>query len=95
MSMPLGVTATGLILGWLWVRTGSLWLVAIAHASSNNWGQYAFKYMQDSVTPGRDLIALNLGSLALLIVDATLLWRRAEFTRGDSTAASKGGITRS
>jgi membrane protease YdiL (CAAX protease family) len=91
MSMPLGITATGLILGWLWVRTGSVWLVAIAHGSSNNWGQYAFKYMQDSATPVRDLIVLNLGSLALLIIGAILLWRGVEFSRRDAIAASTGG----
>jgi membrane protease YdiL (CAAX protease family) len=80
LSMPIGITATGLILGWLWVRTGSIWLVAIAHGASNNWGQYAFKYMQDSVTPDRDLLALTLGSLALLLIGASLLWRGIEFT---------------
>jgi membrane protease YdiL (CAAX protease family) len=42
---------TGLIIGWLWLRTESIWLVAIAHGALNNWGQYAFKYMKDSVTP--------------------------------------------
>ena len=42
LTMPLGIMATGLILGWLWLTTKSIWLVAIAHGASNNWGQYAF-----------------------------------------------------
>ena len=76
MSMTLGITATGLILGWLWARTESVWLVAIAHGASNNWGQYAFKYMRDTNTPNGDMAALTLGSLAVLIVGAFLVWRR-------------------
>jgi CAAX protease family protein len=75
LIMPVGVTATGLILGWLWLRTGSIWLVAIAHGASNNWGQYAFKYMKDSGAPDQDMVVLALGYLVLLIVGALLLWR--------------------
>jgi membrane protease YdiL (CAAX protease family) len=67
--------AAGLILGWLWLRTESIWLVAIAHGASNNWGQYAFKYMKDSGTPERDMAVLDAGSLALLFVGLFLLWR--------------------
>jgi membrane protease YdiL (CAAX protease family) len=33
--------AAGLIIGWLWLRTESIWLAAIAHGAMNNWGQYA------------------------------------------------------
>jgi len=40
----------------------------------------------------RDLIALNLGSLALLIIGAILIWRGVEFSR-DAVAASTGGST--
>ena len=57
LSIPLGIAATGLILGWLWLRTESIWLVAIAHGASNSWGQYAFRYMQDSGTPDREMMA--------------------------------------
>jgi membrane protease YdiL (CAAX protease family) len=73
LSIPFGIAAVGLILGWLWLRTESIWLVAIAHGSSNNWGQYAFKYMQNSGAPDRDIIALDIGSLALVFVGLILL----------------------
>jgi len=69
----LGTFAAGLILGWLWLRTESIWLVSIAHGSLNNWGQFAFKYLQDTGTPDRDLLVLAAGSAALLAVGAALL----------------------
>jgi len=73
-----GIIAAGLVLGWLWLRTESIWLVSICHGALNNWGQYAFKYMKDSVTPEAihtDLTALTAGFLALLSIGALLLWR--------------------
>jgi membrane protease YdiL (CAAX protease family) len=93
LSLPLGILATGLILGWLWLRTESIWLVAICHGASNNWGQYAFKYMQDSGRPEREMIALDLGSLALLCAGLILLWRMADF-RPDAVTASPGTAAR-
>jgi membrane protease YdiL (CAAX protease family) len=75
LTIPLGTMAAGLILGWLWLRTESIWLVAIAHGASNNWGQYAFKYMKDSATPDADIVVLSVGSLALLACGVLLLWR--------------------
>jgi membrane protease YdiL (CAAX protease family) len=75
LTLPIGTAAAGLILGWMWLRTESIWLVSIAHGSLNNWGQYAFKYMKESTTPQIDLTVLVAGSLALLIVGALLLWR--------------------
>jgi membrane protease YdiL (CAAX protease family) len=51
LGVPVGVVATGLVIGWLWVRTNSIWIVALAHGASNNWGQYAFKYMRDFTVP--------------------------------------------
>lgn len=74
-TIPFGTMGAGLILGWLWLRSESIWLVAVAHGSLNNWGQYAFKYMKESVTPGIDMTILGVGSLALLVVGAFLLWR--------------------
>jgi membrane protease YdiL (CAAX protease family) len=95
LSMPLGITATGLILGWLWLRTESIWLVALAHGASNNWGQYAFKYMQDSGAPDREMTALSLGSLVLLCAGAILLWRMVGAGYGSAAGASRGGIAAS
>lgn len=92
LTMPLGTGAAGLILGWLWLRTESIWLVAIAHGASNNWGQYAFKYMKDSATPDKDILVLCVGSLALLAGGLLLLWRGVE-SRPQATASA--GITSS
>ncbi|HTF67829.1 MAG TPA: CPBP family intramembrane glutamic endopeptidase [Edaphobacter sp.] len=75
LTLPLGTMAAGLILGWLWLRTESIWLAAIAHGALNDWGQYAFKYMKESVTPDTDMAVLGAGSLTLLIVGVSLLWR--------------------
>lgn len=85
LTLPFGTLATGLILGWLWVRTESIWLVAIAHGSLNNWGQYAFKYMKDSGTPDHDLAVLGAGYLALFVVGTVLVWRLKE--SGDTAAS--------
>jgi membrane protease YdiL (CAAX protease family) len=76
-TLPFGIMVNGLIIGWLWLRTESIWLVAIAHGALNNWGRYAFKYMKDSLTPdavSSDLAALRAGSVALLVVGVSLLW---------------------
>jgi membrane protease YdiL (CAAX protease family) len=75
LTVPFGTLATGLILGWLWLRTESIWLVSIAHGALNNWGQYAFKYMKESVAPNTDLAILSAGSLALFLVGCFLLRR--------------------
>lgn len=93
LTIPPGTMAVGLILGWLWLRTESIWLVAIAHGASNNWGQYAFKFMKDSGTPNKDLAVLDSGSLALLLVGALLLWRGGDFTRRTNCVAASSGIT--
>jgi membrane protease YdiL (CAAX protease family) len=45
---PFGIFGAGLVISWLWTKTKSIWIVSIAHGALNNWGQYAFKYMQDS-----------------------------------------------
>lgn len=50
---PFGIFGAGLVISWLWVRTKSIWIVSIAHGALNNWGQYAFKYMQDSITDSK------------------------------------------
>jgi len=81
LTLPPGIMVAGLILGWLWLRTDSIWLVAIAHGALNAWGQYAFKYMKDpavanlSEQVARDLQVLGAGFLALLVVGIILLWR--------------------
>src|SRR6476659_2642077 len=68
----LGTTAAGLVIGWLWVRTGSIWIAALAHGALNNWGQYAFKYMQD-FTVADPWLVLGAGDAALLVVGGLLV----------------------
>jgi membrane protease YdiL (CAAX protease family) len=74
LIMPPGTLAAGLILGWLWVRTESVWLVAVAHGALNDWGQYAFKYMDESAPPRIEIAVLSGGSLVLLLVGLLLLY---------------------
>ena len=67
----MGIFGTGLVIGWLWLRTENIWIVSIAHGALNNWGQYAMKYMQFVNAP--DAIVGLAGTLALLIVGTLLL----------------------
>jgi membrane protease YdiL (CAAX protease family) len=73
LMLAFGTTSAGLILGWLWLRTESIWLVSLAHGALNNWGQYAFKYLKQSVASDRELIVLAAGSSAVLIAGVLLL----------------------
>jgi membrane protease YdiL (CAAX protease family) len=45
LTMPIVISGAGLVIGWLWVRTESIWMVALAHRALNNLGQFAFKFM--------------------------------------------------
>jgi membrane protease YdiL (CAAX protease family) len=72
MGIPVGVAATGLIIGWLWIRTKSIWIVAIAHGALNDWGQYALKYMRDFTVPDPTVV-LSYGFLGLYVVGILLL----------------------
>jgi membrane protease YdiL (CAAX protease family) len=83
--MPTGTMAAGLILGWLWIRTESVWLVSIAHGALNNWGQYAFKYVRDTRNPNADLAVLGTGYVALLVLGVLLLWRDSTFESLDTS----------
>lgn len=70
--IPVGIFGSGLVIGWLWFQTESVWIVAIAHGALNNWGQYAFKFMSAEGRP-REAVVLGAGSLALIIVGVVLL----------------------
>lgn len=70
--VPVGVFGSGLVIGWLWLQTESIWLVAIAHGALNNWGQYAFKFMAGTGPIG-DAWALGAGSLALIALGTARL----------------------
>jgi membrane protease YdiL (CAAX protease family) len=80
MIAPIGIVSAGLVIGWLWVRTESIWIVVLAHGALNSWGQYAFKFMEDSPRVGQthrllenDALVLMAGSLALLAVGSLLV----------------------
>ncbi len=66
LLVPVGTFGAGIIISWLWLKTKSIWIVSLAHGSLNNWGQYAFKYMQDSKSS--DSILLLIGVEASLLV---------------------------
>ena len=70
--IPFGTLAAGLVIGWLWVRTESVWIAAIAHGSLNNWGQYAFKFMGDFAASDEGVV-LGAGFAALSCLGAVLL----------------------
>jgi membrane protease YdiL (CAAX protease family) len=72
--MPIGQVGAGLVIGWLWLRTESMWMVIIAHGALNNWGQYAFKYMQNFAAADPAFV-LGAGNLALLLIGSLLVSR--------------------
>jgi membrane protease YdiL (CAAX protease family) len=72
LGIPIGVIAAGLVIGWLWVRTQSIWIVALAHGSLNGLGQYAFKYMSDFTVPDQFAV-LGAGMIALYLLGGALL----------------------
>jgi membrane protease YdiL (CAAX protease family) len=75
LTLPIGIAVMGLIIGWLWLRTESIWIVSLAHGALNSLGQYALKYMTESVNPNTDAVAGVAGVLAMLVVGVLLLWR--------------------
>jgi membrane protease YdiL (CAAX protease family) len=70
---PLGHVGAGIILGWLWVKTESIWIVSIAHGSLNNWGQYLFKFMDDITARGETIALIAALNLSLFIVGMIVL----------------------
>jgi membrane protease YdiL (CAAX protease family) len=79
--MPVGDFGAGLVIGWFWIRTRSIWIVSLAHGALNDWGQYAFKFMKDvpvsvfgTVYRSYDMIALASGSVALVVLGGLLVF---------------------
>lgn len=72
LAVPPGIFGSGLIIGWLWLRSESLWIAAIAHGALNNWGQYVFKFVAGA-GQSSDLLVLGSGSLALILTGTLLL----------------------
>jgi membrane protease YdiL (CAAX protease family) len=80
LTLPFGIAISGLTIGWLWLRTESIWIVSLAHGSLNALGQYAFKFMKDSLNSSSDAAAGAAGAVGLLIVGVLLLWRGIPMT---------------
>ena len=77
LTLPILTLGAGFVIGWLWVRTESIWMVALAHGALNNWGQHAFKFMGDEGAGGepRDMLVLAVGGMAVLGVGILLITR--------------------
>lgn len=76
--IPIGLLGAGCVLGWLWLRSGSIWIVSLGHGALNNWGQFAFKFMTDSTkTTGinENIVLLATVNLTLLIVGLVILFK--------------------
>ena len=75
---PLGLVGAGIVLGWLWISSRSIWIVTLAHGALNNWGQFAFKYMEDS--PPKEtgvhsnVVLLAAVNFALLVLGLIILF---------------------
>ena len=94
VTLPILTIGAGLVIGWLWVRTQSIWIVALAHGALNNWGQYAFKFMEDGGPGGqpRDMMILGAGGLALLMVGSLLVARGLSSAPPRQTSAQRSQV---
>lgn len=74
----------GVFLGWLYVRTRSLWVVALGHASANAWSQFPLRFLDvPRHTEGPLLIVI--GSSFLLLAASSLLWLPWEPVRASAS----------
>ena len=72
ISVPLANVGIGLVLGWLWMKTRSIWMVTLAHGAVNNWGQFVFKYVND-FTKADAILVLDAGGRAVLLLGIALV----------------------
>jgi membrane protease YdiL (CAAX protease family) len=72
ISVPLANVGIGLVLGWLWMKTRSIWMVTLAHGAVNNWGEYVFKYLND-FTRADPILVLDAGGRAVLLLGMALV----------------------
>jgi len=56
----------GMFFGWLFSRTGSIWVVALAHGATNNWSQFALRFVE--LDSRHDLELLFVLAFAMLLV---------------------------
>ena len=82
---PFGIFGAGLVISWLWIKTENIWIVSIAHGALNNWGQYAFKYMQDGKTNLQSQqIWLSIGVNGSLLFLGLLIFMTMKNSYGDN-----------
>ncbi len=93
---PFGIFGAGLVISWLWTKTKSIWIVSIAHGALNNWGQYAFNYMQDSkINLQSQQIWLSIGVNGSLLILGLLTFITLKNTYNDNkTTANKSIVAR-
>jgi membrane protease YdiL (CAAX protease family) len=88
---PFGIFGAGLVISWLWTKTKSIWIVSIAHGALNNWGQYAFKYMQDSKTNLQSQqIWLSIGVNGSLLILGLLIFMTMKNSNYNKTTTNMG-----
>jgi membrane protease YdiL (CAAX protease family) len=91
--MPVGHVGLGLFLGWLYQRTGSIWLAAIAHGAANNWGQFAFRFMEGDAAnlPLAMANSIALFTLGLVVVRCRMTSANPEHRLVSSNDGRPGG----
>jgi uncharacterized protein len=62
---PFGYVGAGIVIAWFWIKTKSIWIVCLAHSALNNWGQYAFKFIEDDTNAAWLHLGVN-GTLLIL-----------------------------
>ena len=72
VSVPLANIGIGLVLGWLWMRTRSIWMVTLALGAVNSWGQYVFTYVS-AFTKADPIVVLDAGGRAVLLLGVALV----------------------
>jgi len=72
--MPMGIFGLGIFLGYLYLKTGSVWVVALAHGATNNWGQFIFRWFVDS-DDKLNLILIASQNVGLLLLGFFFLAR--------------------
>jgi CAAX protease family protein len=63
----------GMFLGWLFSRTGSVWVVALAHGAMNNWSQFALRFVD--LEPKQEFELLFVMAAALFLM-GSCFWSR-------------------
>ena len=69
---PLSLAGVGVVFGWLYHRTGSLWVIVLAHAGLNKWTAVPLRYLEH--VDGGDT-ALFVYSCVPIVIGALWMWK--------------------